>query len=101
VTVQQTILDLMLKLQQENDMGILFITHDLGCDSRTGRQSGGDVQGQNRGAGPGDGDISRTRSIPYTKGLLACRPPLEVRLKRLACGFRLHGGGCRGRHSSK
>ncbi len=26
VTVQQTILDLMLKLQQENDMGILFIT---------------------------------------------------------------------------
>jgi peptide/nickel transport system ATP-binding protein len=30
VTVQATILDLMLKLQRERDMGILFITHDLG-----------------------------------------------------------------------
>jgi peptide/nickel transport system ATP-binding protein len=30
VTVQKTILDLMLELQQENNMGILFITHDLG-----------------------------------------------------------------------
>jgi len=30
VTVQATILDLMRQLQQENEMGILFITHDLG-----------------------------------------------------------------------
>ena len=30
VTVQKTILELMLKLQKEQDMGIMFITHDLG-----------------------------------------------------------------------
>jgi peptide/nickel transport system ATP-binding protein len=30
VTVQKTILQLMQKLQTENDMGIMFITHDLG-----------------------------------------------------------------------
>ena len=30
VTVQKTILQLMQKLQTERDMGILFITHDLG-----------------------------------------------------------------------
>jgi len=30
VTVQKTILELMQKLQTEHDMGILFITHDLG-----------------------------------------------------------------------
>ena len=30
VTVQKTILDLMLQLQREQEMGIMFITHDLG-----------------------------------------------------------------------
>ena len=30
VTVQKTILAQMQKLQRERDMGILFITHDLG-----------------------------------------------------------------------
>ncbi|MBL4592995.1 MAG: ABC transporter ATP-binding protein, partial [Flavobacteriales bacterium] len=30
VTVQKTILELMLQLQKEHDMGIMFITHDLG-----------------------------------------------------------------------
>ena len=30
VTVQKTILELMQSLQSENDMGIMFITHDLG-----------------------------------------------------------------------
>ena len=30
VTVQKKILELMMELQQEKDMGILFITHDLG-----------------------------------------------------------------------
>ena len=30
VTVQKTILELMQDLQREHDMGIMFITHDLG-----------------------------------------------------------------------
>ena len=30
VTVQKTILQLMQDLQREQDMGIMFITHDLG-----------------------------------------------------------------------
>ena len=35
VTVQKTILELMQSLQSENDMGIMFITHDLGAVSYT------------------------------------------------------------------
>ena len=34
VTVQKTILELMQNLQKEHDMGILFITHDLGVIAR-------------------------------------------------------------------
>ena len=42
VTVQKTILRLMQKLQKERDMGIMFITHDLGV-IRISRQGCRDV----------------------------------------------------------
>ena len=82
VSVQQTILDLMLKLQQENDMGILFITHDLGVIAELADKVVVMYKGKIVEQGPVL-EIFQNPKHPYTKGLLACRPPLEVRLKRL------------------
>ena len=82
VTVQKTILQLMQKLQTERDMGILFITHDLGviaelADKVVVMYKGNIVEQGNVW------DIFSTPQHPYTKGLLACRPPLNKRYKFL------------------
>lgn len=82
VTVQQTILDLMLKLQREHDMGIMFITHDLGVIAELADKVVVMYKGKIVEQGPVL-DIFSNPQHPYTKGLLACRPPLDVRLKRL------------------
>ncbi|MCF8465630.1 MAG: ABC transporter ATP-binding protein [Flavobacteriales bacterium] len=82
VTVQQTILDLMLKLQREKDMGILFITHDLGVIAELADKVVVMYKGKIVEQGPVL-EIFSNPQHPYTKGLLACRPPLDVRLKRL------------------
>ena len=78
VTVQKTILELMQKLQAEHDMGILFITHDLGviaelADKVVVMYKGNIVEQGNVW------DIFTKPQHPYTKGLLACRPPLKKR----------------------
>ena len=82
VTVQQTILDLMLKLQREKDMGIMFITHDLGVIAELADKVVVMYKGKIVEQGPVL-EIFSNPQHPYTKGLLACRPPLDVRLKRL------------------
>ena len=79
VTVQKTILDLMRDLQQKEEMGILFITHDLGviaelADNVVVMYKGKIVEQGNVW------DIFANPQHPYTKGLLACRPPLNKRL---------------------
>lgn len=79
VTVQATILDLMLKLQREHDMGIMFITHDLGVIAELADK----VVVMYKGKIVEQGsvmDIFSNPKHPYTKGLLACRPPLNKRL---------------------
>lgn len=79
VTVQATILDLMLKLQREHDMGILFITHDLGVIAELADK----VVVMYKGKIVEQGtvlEIFSNPQHPYTKGLLACRPPLNKRL---------------------
>ena len=78
VTVQKTILELMQKLQKEHDMGIMFITHDLGviaelADKVVVMYKGNIVEQGNVW------DIFTNPQHPYTKGLLACRPPLKNR----------------------
>ena len=78
VTVQKTILLLMQELQREQDMGILFITHDLGviaelADKVVVMYKGKIVEQGNVW------EIFTNPQHPYTKGLLACRPPLEKR----------------------
>lgn len=82
VTVQKTILDLMLKLQREHDMGILFITHDLGVIAELADRVVVMYKGRIVEQGPVD-EIFRKPQHPYTKGLLACRPPLDRRLRKL------------------
>lgn len=82
VTVQQTILDLMLKLQRQHDMGIMFITHDLGVIAELADKVVVMYKGKIVEQGPVL-EIFSNPQHPYTKGLLACRPPLDVRLKRL------------------
>ena len=78
VTVQKTILQLMQNLQKEQAMGIMFITHDLGviaelADKVVVMYKGKIVEQGNVW------DIFTDPKHPYTKGLLACRPPLEKR----------------------
>ncbi|MBK9798950.1 MAG: ABC transporter ATP-binding protein [Bacteroidetes bacterium] len=82
VTVQKSILELLQKLQQQYQMGILFITHDLGVIAELADK----VIVMYRGSIVEQGavkDIFTKPQHPYTKGLLACRPPMHVRLKRL------------------
>jgi peptide/nickel transport system ATP-binding protein len=82
VTVQKTILDLMLKLQQEHDMGIMFITHDLGVIAELADSVMVMYRGKVVEQGPVL-EIFTNPKHPYTKSLLACRPPLDKRIKRL------------------
>ena len=78
VTVQKTILELMQNLQKERNMGILFITHDLGVIAELADKVvvmyKGDIVEQGS-----VWDIFTNPKHPYTKGLLACRPPLDKR----------------------
>lgn len=82
VTVQKTILDLMLNLQQEHKMGIMFITHDLGVIAELADTVMVMYKGKVVEQGPVL-EIFTNPKHPYTKSLLACRPPLDKRIKRL------------------
>lgn len=82
VTVQKTILLLIKELQQETGMGVLFITHDLGvvhdiADKIVVMYKGKIVE-QGTVA-----EIFHQPQHPYTKALLACRPALHPKGKRL------------------
>ena len=82
VTVQKTILHLMQNLQKEHNMGIMFITHDLGVIAELADK----VVVMYRGKIVEQGnvwDIFTNPKHPYTKGLLACRPPLNKRYRFL------------------
>ena len=82
VTVQKTILELLQKLQLQYQMGILFITHDLGVIAELADY----VVVMYKGKIVEQGSVIEIFSNPkhpYTKSLLACRPPLDFRVKRL------------------
>jgi len=82
VTIQKQILDLIAGLQEKHQMSVLFITHDLGvvgeiADHVVVMQNGViHEQGLVR-------QIFESPQHPYTKALLACRPRLDRRPKRL------------------
>ena len=82
VTVQKRILLLLSNLQKSTETGLLFITHDLGVVS--------DIADRVLVLYKGDlveegitSEVFKNPTHPYTKGLLACRPPLDRYLEHL------------------
>lgn len=82
VTVQRQILDLVARLQAKHRMSVLFISHDLGVVGEIADRVVVMRHGEVREAGSVDA-IFRTPQDSYTKALLACRPPLDRRPRRL------------------
>jgi peptide/nickel transport system ATP-binding protein len=82
VTVQKRILKLMEDLSNDIDASIMFITHDLGVIAEIADRVIVMYKGKivEQGAVK---DIFLRPQHPYTKSLLACRPPLDFRMKKL------------------
>ena len=82
VTVQKTILELLLRLKNERNMGLIFISHDLSVISEIADELvvmyKGDIVEQGLAK-----QLFENPQHPYTKGLLACRPAPQRRLKKL------------------
>jgi len=82
VTVQQTILELLKELQQTYNMGIIFITHDLGVVAQIADRA----IVMYKGAIVDQGPVKKLFTNPghsYTKALLACRPALHPKGQKL------------------
>jgi len=82
VTVQKGILELIRKLQAKYGMSVLFITHDLGVVAEIADR----VLVMYKGNIVEEGsvrDLFLNPKHPYTQGLLACRPSMRVRLRKL------------------
>lgn len=82
VTVQKTILQLIEELQQQQNMGVIFITHDLGVvkeiADRVAIMYKGEIVEENTTR-----EIFATPRHPYTKALIACRPALHPKGEKL------------------
>ena len=82
VTVQKTILQLLLKLKEERQMAMIFISHDLAVISEIADDVAVMYRGNIVEQGPAKALFENPKH-PYTKGLLACRPAPERQLKVL------------------
>jgi peptide/nickel transport system ATP-binding protein len=82
VTVQRQILELIARLQDKHRMSVLFISHDLGVVGEIADHVVVMREGRVRESGPVASIFSDPRDT-YTKALLACRPRLDVKPKRL------------------
>jgi peptide/nickel transport system ATP-binding protein len=82
VTVQSSILKLMAELRDDINTAVMFITHDLGVVAEVADRVmvmyGGKVVDEGEVL-----DIFAKPGHPYTKGLMACRPRLDMTLKVL------------------
>lgn len=82
VTVQATILELMRQLQRSHQMALIFISHDLGVIAEIANDVAVMYRGRIVEYGPLEQIFTDPRH-PYTKGLLACRPRLDRKLRIL------------------
>jgi len=82
VTVQKTILQLIKSLQQTGQMGVIFITHDLGVVAEVADRAIVMYRGKIVEQGTIT-NLFNNPQHPYTKGLLACRPILHPKGERL------------------
>ena len=83
VTVQAQIVDLLLELQQENGMGIVLITHDLGVVAETADRVAVMYAGRIVETGAID-DVFGRPAHPYTVGLMNSIPRLDQIGSRLS-----------------
>jgi peptide/nickel transport system ATP-binding protein len=82
VTVQKEIIQLLKDIQQETGMSIIFISHDLSLVSEIAHR----VLVMYQGEIVEQGEVKQIFINPvhnYTKALIASRPSLDFRLKRL------------------
>lgn len=82
VSVQKSILELIADVQKKYGMGVLFITHDLNLVHKIADRIAVIYKGEIVECGEKE-NIFNNPQHPYTKGLLACRPPLDCRPERL------------------
>lgn len=82
VTVQKEIMLLMRELQQEQDMAMIFITHDLALASETADEIMVMYKGQVVEHGEASNILHHPQHV-YTQALLACRPDVGNKGKRL------------------
>lgn len=83
VTIQAQILQLMQRMQEENQTAILFITHDLGVVSEVADEVAVIYLGQVVERAPTARIFSGKYSHPYTQGLLASIPSRNKKGERL------------------
>jgi len=82
VTVQRQILELLARLRESHAMSLLFISHDLALVGEIADEVVVMREGLVRESGPVEG-IFLAPQDAYTKALLACRPRLDARPRRL------------------
>ncbi|MBX9451619.1 MAG: ABC transporter ATP-binding protein [Mesorhizobium sp.] len=75
VTIQAQILELVKTLQEEEDMSVLFITHDMGVVAEIADRTVVMYDGEQIETGPTE-DIFAHPQKPYTKALLSAVPRL-------------------------
>lgn len=82
VTIQKQIIELLKDLQKKMNMSVIFISHDLGVISEIAHQvlvmQEGKIIEENSTA-----NIFKNPKENYTKGLIACRPTLDIKTARL------------------
>lgn len=83
VTVQKSILELIRMLQDKYGMSVLFISHDLGVVKQIAAKAAVMRKGKIVEHAAVN-DLFTKPHHPYTKALIACRPPLDSRPERLA-----------------
>ena len=82
VTVQKSILQLVKDLQKQYDMGVIFISHDLGLVAEIADRIIVVYKGKIVEEGTTQ-ELLTAPLHPYTKALLACRPALHPKGERL------------------
>ncbi len=95
VTIQRSILSLLEQLKERYNMSLIFISHDLAVVSGIAD----DVAVMHQGAVVEQGHRQQVIHHPhngYTRGLIACRPPLDYRPERLKTLADFTSGGTAG-----
>ena len=82
VTIQKQIIELIQSLQEKMKMSVMFISHDLGVIGEIAQRVLVMYNGEIVEEGS-TSDIFRNPKNAYTKGLIACRPRLNIKTARL------------------